>query len=130
MGFMVHLHAARACDRFPPTQLGVALASGPEIFATLIRAAGRHCRSIHTDWVARSSKCDFRNTFNEVSRMAFLLFVAANFPALLPILYAAYRLPTYISALGPGGCLVRFLSRRGCTQGCPAGSLCFAAALQ
>ena len=61
--------------------------------------------------------------------MAFLLFVAANFPALLPILYAAYRLPTYISALGPGG-WVRFLSRRGCTQGCPAGSLCFAAALQ
>ena len=34
-----------------------------------------------------------------------------------------------VTALGPRG-WVRFLSQRGCTQGCPAGSLCFAAALQ
>ena len=34
-----------------------------------------------------------------------------------------------LTALGPQG-WVRFLSRRGCMQGCPAGPLCFAAALQ
>ena len=39
------------------------------------------------------------------------------------------HLLSYLSALGPWE-WVRFLSRRGCTQGCPAGSLCFAAALQ
>ena len=44
-------------------------------------------------------------------------------------LLAAYGAPPYITALGPAG-WVRFLSRRGTTQGCPLGSYCFAAALQ
>ena len=60
---------------------------------------------------------------------SFLRFIARNFPALLLVMLSAYGVPAYITALGSIG-WVRFLSRRGCTQGCPAGGLCFAAALQ
>ena len=79
----------------------------------------RTALSDNPGWVA--TKVDFRNAFNEVSRSAFLLFIAVHFPALLLVLLAAYGAPTYITALGPRG-WVRFLSQRGCTQGCPAGS--------
>ena len=82
----------------------------------------------HPTWVV--CKADFRNAFNECSRLAFLTFVAAHFPLLaLALLMAAYGAPAYVMALGPQG-WVRFLSRRRCMQGCPAGPLCFAAALQ
>ena len=81
----------------------------------------------HPTWVV--CKADFRNAFNECSRLAFLTFVAAHFPLLALALLAAYGAPAYVTALGPQG-WVRFLSRRGCMQGCPAGPLCFAAALQ
>lgn len=52
-----------------------------------------------------------------------------RFPTLLLFLLAAYGAPAYITALGPDG-WVHFLSRRGCTQGCPLGPLCHAAGLQ
>ena len=65
---------------------------------------------------------------NEVSRLAFLTFIAAHFPELLLFLLAAYGAPAYITALGPDG-WVRFLSLCGCTQGCPLGPLCFASGL-
>ena len=94
-----------------------------EIFAATVRLA---LESNHR-WVV--VKVDFRNAFNEVSRLAFLRFCAAHFPQLLLFLLAAYGAPAYITALGPDG-WVRFLSRCGCTQGCPLGPLAFAAALQ
>ena len=81
----------------------------------------------HPDWVC--CKLDFRNAFNMVSRVAFLRYAARHFPTLLLFLLAAYGAPAYITALGPDG-WVRFLSRRGCTQGCPLGPLCHAAGLQ
>ena len=60
-------------------------------------------------------KVDFLNAFNEVSRLAFLRFVATHFPQLLLFLLAAYGAPAYRSimtptALGPDG-WVRFLSQ-------------------
>jgi hypothetical protein len=47
---------------------------------------------------------------------------------LLLVLLAAYGAPAYITALWPEG-WIRFLSRRGTTQGCPLGPFTFAAAL-
>ena len=96
---------------------------GVEIFASTVRLALEE----NPRWVV--VKVDFRNAFNQVSRLAFLRFVAAHFPQLLLFLLAAYGAPAYITALGPDG-WVRFLSQCGCTQGCPLGPLCFAAALQ
>ena len=109
--------------RLGPAQLGVGVSRGPQIFATAVRVALED----HPDWVA--VKIDFRNAFNECMRTPFLSFIAAHFPLLLLFLLAAYGAPTYITALGPDG-WVRYLSRRGCTQGCPLGPLCFAASLQ
>ena len=74
-------------------------------------------------------KADFRNAFNEASRAAFLSFAAMHFPLLMLFLVAAYGASGYLTAIGPEG-WVRFLSRIGCTQGCPIGPLCFAMALQ
>ena len=79
----------------------------------------RTALSDNPGWVA--TKVDFRNAFNEVSRSAFLLFIAVHFPALLLVLLAAYGAPTYITALGPRG-WVRYLSQRGCTQAARRGA--------
>ena len=72
---------------------------------------------------------DFQNAFNEVSRLAFLLFFARDFPALFLAAFAAYGAPTFLSAPCADG-FIRFLSQRGATQGCSLGSLAFASALQ
>ena len=98
-------------------------ARGPEIMSQVVRIG----LESHPDWVC--CKLDFRNAFNMVSRVAFLRYAARYFPTLLLFLLAAYGAPAYITALGPDG-WVRFLSRRGCTQGCPLGPLCHAAGLQ
>ena len=121
-GFMASCRARSFGERLAPLQLGVGVPRGPEVFAAAIRLA----LEAHPDWVV--VKVDFRNAFNEVSRLAFLTFVAAHFPELLLFLLAAYAAPAYITALGPDG-WVRFLSRCGCTQGCPLGPLCFASAV-
>jgi hypothetical protein len=113
----------RFAERFGPLQLGVAVKDGPEIFA----AGMRLFLESHPGAVA--VKLDFRNAFNEVSRNAFLSFTAAEFPVLLPLLHAAYKEPTFLTALH-GDASVRLLSRSGCTQGCPLGPFAFAAALQ
>ena len=123
VGFAVRTQSQQVCNSLEPVQLGVCVQKGTEIFATIIKTAIED----NPSWV--TIKADFKNAFNEVSRIAFLIFAAQNFPALLLLLIAAYGAPSYITALGPAG-WVRFLSSRGCTQGCPAGSLCFAAALQ
>jgi len=122
-GFMASHESESFGERLGPAQLGVGVPRGPEIFATTVRLA----LEAHPDWVA--VKADFRNAFNEVGRVVFLAFIAAHFPVLLLFLLAAYGAPAYITALGPGG-WVRYLSRRGATQGCPLGPLCFASALQ
>ena len=121
-GFMASRGGRGFGERLAPLQLGVGVQHGPEIFASAVRLA----LEAHPDWVV--VKIDFRNAFNEVSRLAFLTFVAAYFPELLLFLLAAYGAPAYITALGPDG-WVRYLSRCGCTQGCPLGPLCFAAAV-
>ena len=106
-----------------PLQLGVGVRHGPELVALAMRLA----LEAHSGWVA--VKLDFKNAFNMCSRAAFLRYAARHFPALLLFLLAAYGAPPYITALGPDG-WVRFLSQRGCTQGCPLGPFCFAASLQ
>ena len=108
---------------FGPLQLGVGVRHGTEIFATTVRLA----LESHPTWVA--CKLDFANAFNSCSRIAFLRYAAQHFPALVPFLLAAYGVPAYITALGPEG-WVRFLSRRGSTQGCPLGPFAFAACIQ
>ena len=123
VGFAIHVLSGDIGARLGPVQLGVGVRDGTAIFANTVRTA----LTDHPEWVG--IKCDFRNAFNEVSRTAFLRFIARNFPALLLVMLSAYGAPVYITALGSMG-WVRFLSRRGCTQGCPAGGLCFAAALQ
>ena len=65
---------------------------GTEIFAQAVRLALEDHREDPT-WV--SIKIDFKNAFNEVSRVAFLRFCAAHFPALLLFLLAAYGAPAY-----------------------------------
>ena len=122
-GFLASRLSGTFGERLRPTQLGVGVSRGVEIFAAAVRLA----MEAHPRWTV--VKVDFRNAFNEVSRIAFLRFAAAHFPALIPFLLAAYGAPAYITALGPDG-WVRFLSRCGCTQGCPLGSLAFAAAIQ
>ena len=67
---------------------------GVEIFAAAVRLA----LESNPRWVV--VKVDFRNAFNEVSRVAFLRFCAAHFPQLLLFLLAAYGVPAYITALG------------------------------
>ena len=121
-GFMCAAHREAFGTAMGPLQVGVGVRRGPEIIALAMRLALER----HPDWVA--VKLDFRNAFNTCSRLAFLRWTAQHFPALLPFLLAAYRAPPYITALGPDG-WVRWLSRRGCTQGCPLGQYCFAAAL-
>ena len=106
-----------------PVQLGVGLSRGPQIFALAVRLA------LESSPGSVVCKLDFKNAFNMCSRRAFLRYTARHFPALLLFLLAAYGAPPYITALGPAG-WVRFLSRRGTTQGCPLGPYCFAAALQ
>ena len=122
-GFLASCYGGDFGERLGPTQLGVGVSRGAGIFASTVRLALEE----NPRWVV--VKVDFRNAFNEVSRLAFLRFVAAHFPQLLLLLLAAYGAPAYITALGPDG-WVRFLSQCGCTQGCPLGPLCFAAALQ
>ena len=76
-----------------PEQLGP-VRDGCLRFAATVRS----CLEAHPDWVL--CKLDFRNAFNECDRAAFLSFVAAEMPCLLP-LCAAYGAPVFISALGP-----------------------------
>ena len=115
MGYMVHVIGESAGGVLGPTQLGVGVSRGPEIFATVMQVA----LQAHPTWVV--CKADFRNAFNECSRLAFLTFVAAHFPLLALALLAAYGAPAYVTALGPQG-WVRFLSRRGCMHaGMPCG---------
>jgi hypothetical protein len=121
-GFLAQAHRNAFGDTLGPLQLGVGVSHGPAIFALAVRLA----LQAHDGWVA--VKVDFRNAFNMCSRTAFLRFVAKHFPALILMLLAAYGAPTYITALGPEG-WVRFLSKRGCTQGDPLGPLAHAAAL-
>ena len=76
MGYMVHVIGESAGGVLGPTQLGVGVSRGPEIFATVMQVA----LQAHPTWVV--CKADFRNAFNECSRLAFLTFVAAHFPLL------------------------------------------------
>jgi hypothetical protein len=111
---------------FGPIQLGVGVSRGPDILALVIRLALEQNKG----WVA--VKLDFKNAFNMVSRLSFLKYTAKHHPELLLFLLAAsilYGVPPYIIARGTDG-WVRYLSQRGCTQGCPLGPYCFAAALQ
>ena len=101
-GFLASCYGSEFGERLGPTQLGVGVSRGVEIFAATVRLA----LESNPRWVV--VKVDFRNAFNEVSRLAFLRFCAAHFPQLLLFLLAAYGAPAYITALGPDG-WVRFL---------------------
>ena len=119
-GYAKFTLATPVAERLQPLQLGVSVRDGPATFAGVIRAALQE----HPDWV--TVKLDFRN---EVSRLAFLTFVATSFPSILLALLAAYGAPSYLTALTTDGWL-RILSQCGATQGCNFGSLAFACALQ
>ena len=104
-------------------QLGVGVSRGPEIFAAAVRLALEEHRddpswvyNSHLDFIkinqinklrselhrvykkqCAKSEIDFKNAFNEVSRLPFLRFCAAHFPALLLFLLAAYGAPAYVT---------------------------------
>jgi hypothetical protein len=122
-GYLAKQYKETFAEKFGPLQLGVGISRGPDILALVVRLALEQNKS----WVA--VKLDFKNAFNMVSRLSFLKYTAKHHPELLLFLLAAYGVPPYIIARGPDGC-VRYLSQRGCTQGCPLGPYCFAAALQ
>ena len=76
VGFAIHVlsgaigEAASAASVLSSC-LGVGVRDGTAIFANTVRTA----LTDHPKWVG--IKCDFRNAFNEVSRTAFLRFIAA-----------------------------------------------------
>ena len=85
-GFLGRCEAPAARARFGSAQLALAK-HGAEVFAACIRLAVQS----NPQWVV--AKLDFRNAFNECSRVAFLAFAAAHFPVLLLFLCAAYGMP-------------------------------------
>ncbi len=89
MGFAIRVFSDRIGERLGASQLGVGVPDGPAIFAHTVRSALDN----HPEWVA--VKCDFRNAFNEVSRAAFLKFIAKHFPALIHVMLAAYGAPSF-----------------------------------
>ena len=73
-GFLASCYGGEFGERLGPTQLGVGVSRGVEIFAATVRLA----LESNPRWVV--VKVDFRNAFNEVSRVALLRFCAAHFP--------------------------------------------------